>query len=161
MLRASAVSEAAGVPASTVCCEGFVVLAKATSVGQGMPNIPLAIVPGHTNVQTPEELARNVREVTLQQVIANTAVQTVLVSAMSDLQPFMKGVLLNHMLRRVKRLVPAYSLPGHVLLSKALAEGARECRSVCSQEHGHLVGHRRLGDGAGLYLCLDADRIDS
>jgi long-chain acyl-CoA synthetase len=29
------------------------------------------------------------------------------------------------MLRRVKRLVPAYSLPGHVLLSKALAEGAR------------------------------------
>jgi len=65
----------------------------------------------------------------LQQVIANTAVQTVLVSAMSDLQPFMKGVLLNHMLRRVKRLVPAYSLPGHAYLaqtlSKALTEGAR------------------------------------
>jgi hypothetical protein len=91
VLRASAVSEAAGVPASTVCCEGFVGLAKATSVGQGMPNIPLAIVPGHTNVQSPEELARNVREVTLQQVIANLTEQPAI--ATEDAEPGQRDIV--------------------------------------------------------------------
>ena len=36
-----------------------------------MPNIPVAVVPGHTNVQTKEELLRNILEVTLDDVIEN------------------------------------------------------------------------------------------
>lgn len=58
-------------PASTLCCEGFIGLAKATSIGLGMPTIPLAVVPGHTNVQSALELRSNVLETTLEQVIAN------------------------------------------------------------------------------------------
>lgn len=71
MLRASAVSEKLGVPTSSLTCEGFIGQAKSTSVGLGMPNLALALVPGHPGVQTSEELRRNVLGVTLDQVIAN------------------------------------------------------------------------------------------
>ncbi len=67
--------EEAGVPASTLCCEGFVGLAKATSIGLGMPTIPVAVVPGHTNVQSTLELRSNVLETTLRNVIDNLTTQ--------------------------------------------------------------------------------------
>ena len=47
MLRASAACEAAGYPTSSLTCEGFMKQAAATSIGLGMPNITLAMVPGH------------------------------------------------------------------------------------------------------------------
>jgi len=71
VLRASAVCENAGIPTSTLVCEGFLKQATASSIGLGMPNIPVAVVPGHTNVQTKEELLRNILEVTLDDVIEN------------------------------------------------------------------------------------------
>jgi long-chain acyl-CoA synthetase len=61
---------------------------------------------------------------TLQSVIDKTQVRTVVVTAMSDLQPFVKGLLVNHMVRRVKKMVPDWELPGHVTLKRAIAEGA-------------------------------------
>ena len=69
MLRVSAAAEAAGVPSATLVCEGFVGQAATTSVGLGMPNLPLAKVPGHVDVQTPDELRANVLNVTLPEVI--------------------------------------------------------------------------------------------
>ena len=52
-------------------CEGFLPLAKAASVGLGMPNLPVARVIGHPGVQSKEQLRKNALEVTLQQVIDN------------------------------------------------------------------------------------------
>ena len=69
MLRASAVGEEAGVPTSTLVCEGFFGLAAASSVGLGMPNLPIALVPGHTGVQSNEVLRRNILDVTLDRVV--------------------------------------------------------------------------------------------
>jgi hypothetical protein len=71
VLRASAAGEAAGVPSSTLVCEGFLGLAAASSVGLGMPNLPVARVVGHPGVQSKGMLERNVLEVTLEQVIEN------------------------------------------------------------------------------------------
>jgi hypothetical protein len=71
VLRVSAISEAAGVPTSSLCCEGFVGQAKTTSVGLGFPNLPVAMVPGHVDVQSAETLTSNVRAVTVDQVVAN------------------------------------------------------------------------------------------
>jgi hypothetical protein len=45
--------------------------AGTTSVGLGMPNIPLALVPGHIGTQNRDELRRNILEVTAQGVIDN------------------------------------------------------------------------------------------
>ncbi|MGZ5162340.1 MAG: UGSC family (seleno)protein, partial [Burkholderiales bacterium] len=71
MLRASAAAEEAGIPSSTLVCEGFLGLAASTSVGLGMPNIPVAMVPGHTGVQSKDELRRNILEVTMDNVVKN------------------------------------------------------------------------------------------
>ncbi len=45
--------------------------AAATSVGLGMPNLPVAMIPGHPGVQSPEELRANVVAVTARQVMEN------------------------------------------------------------------------------------------
>jgi hypothetical protein len=69
VLRASAVAEAAGVPSVSLVCEGFMGQAATTSVGLGMPNLPLAMVPGHVDVQSAEELKANIIRITLERVI--------------------------------------------------------------------------------------------
>lgn len=74
MLRASAVCETAGYPTSSLVCEGFMRQAATTSVGLGMPNIALALVPGHVGTQNKEELRRNILEVTTPRVIENLTV---------------------------------------------------------------------------------------
>ena len=43
--------------------------AATTSVGLGMPNLPLAMVPGHVDVQSAEELKANIIRITLERVI--------------------------------------------------------------------------------------------
>ena len=47
---------------------------------------------------------------TVQQVIARTAVKHVIVGSMGDLLGF-KGVIVNFVVRRVKKMVPAWSIP--------------------------------------------------
>jgi len=71
VLRASAAGEGAGVPSSTLVCEGFLPLATAASVGLGMPNLPVARVLGHPGLQSSEQLKKNTLEFTLQHVIDN------------------------------------------------------------------------------------------
>jgi len=50
---------------------------------------------------------------TLQQVIAKTKVEHVVVTAMGDQMGGLKGALVNLVVRKVKKMVPAWSLPGH------------------------------------------------
>jgi long-chain acyl-CoA synthetase len=59
---------------------------------------------------------------TVQQVIAKTAVKHVIVGSMGDLLG-LKGVIVNLVVRRVKKMVPSYSLPGAVTFNDALAAG--------------------------------------
>jgi hypothetical protein len=71
VLRASAASETAGVPSSTLVCEGFLPLAGAASIGLGYPNLPVARVRGHPGVQSREALRENTLQLTLDQVVDN------------------------------------------------------------------------------------------
>jgi long-chain acyl-CoA synthetase len=59
---------------------------------------------------------------TVQQVIARTAVKHVIVGSMGDLLGF-KGVIVNLVVRKVKKMVPAWSIPGAVTFNDALAAG--------------------------------------
>jgi len=70
VLRASAVCEEAGIPSSSLVCEGFIGQAAATTIGLGM-KLPVAFVPGHTGAQSAEVVRRNILEVTLQDVVNN------------------------------------------------------------------------------------------
>ncbi|UPJ49109.1 long-chain fatty acid--CoA ligase [Bradyrhizobium sp. 200] len=59
---------------------------------------------------------------TVQQVIARTAVKHVIVGSMGDLLGF-KGVIVNLVVRKVKKMVPAWSIPGAIPFNEALAAG--------------------------------------
>jgi long-chain acyl-CoA synthetase len=60
---------------------------------------------------------------TLQKVVAETPVKHVAVTGIGDLLPFPKRHIVNFVIRRVKKLVPAYDLPGHLRLEQALVRG--------------------------------------
>ena len=61
---------------------------------------------------------------TLQTCIAATAVKHVVLCAMGDQLGLVKGALVNYVVRKVKKLVPAFQLPGAVRFNDALAKGA-------------------------------------
>ena len=58
----------------------------------------------------------------VQQVIGKTAVKHVIVGSMGDLLG-LKGMIVNLVVRRVKKMVPAWSLPGSVTFNEALSAG--------------------------------------
>jgi long-chain acyl-CoA synthetase len=62
---------------------------------------------------------------TLEQVLAKTPVQHIVVASMGDLLGFPKGPIVNLVVRRVKKMVPAFSLPGAVKFNDAIAAGRR------------------------------------
>ena len=60
---------------------------------------------------------------TLEQCIKNTGVKHVVLAAMGDRLGLLKGALVNYVVRNVKKMVPAYSLPGAVRFNEAIARG--------------------------------------
>jgi len=75
VLRASEVCERAGFPTSSLVCEGFLGQAAATSVGLGMPNMPVATIVGHPGAQSVEEIHGFAMDVTAREVIENLTCQ--------------------------------------------------------------------------------------
>lgn len=60
---------------------------------------------------------------TLQKVIADTPVKHVALTGIGDMLPFPKRHIVNFVVRRVKKMVPEYELPGSTPLAQALAQG--------------------------------------
>ncbi len=109
-----------------------------------MPNVPQypialagvlragCVVVNVNPLYTPRELEHQLRDsgaeaivilenfaTTLQQVIAKTAVRHVVVASIGDLLGFPKGAITNFAVRRIKKMVPPYSLPGAVRFNDA------------------------------------------
>ena len=59
----------------------------------------------------------------LQEVLARTDVKTVVITEIGDLFPTPKRLLVNAVIRYVKRMVPRYHIPGAISLRKSLAKG--------------------------------------
>ncbi|HVJ60103.1 MAG TPA: long-chain-fatty-acid--CoA ligase [Burkholderiaceae bacterium] len=72
---------------------------------------------------------------TLQQVLDKVPSKLVVVCAMGDLLGFAKGLLVNFVVRNVKKMVPAYSLPNAYRFLGVLADGHR--MTLRSVEVGH------------------------
>jgi long-chain acyl-CoA synthetase len=62
---------------------------------------------------------------TLQHVHGKTPVQHVVLASMGDLLGFPRGTIVNMVVRKVKKMVPAFSLPGAVKFNDAIAAGRR------------------------------------
>ena len=123
---------------------------KGARVAIMMPNVlqyPIAIAAilraGYTVVNvnplyTPRELEHQLRDSgseaiivlenfasTLEQVLPRTQVRHVVVASMGEMLGGAKGVIVNFVVRNVKKMVPAYSLPNAVRFKEMLAQGAR------------------------------------
>ncbi|MEY2617812.1 MAG: hypothetical protein RL522_814 [Pseudomonadota bacterium] len=124
-------------------------LAKGDRVAVMMPNVPQYpvavaailragfVVVNVNPLYTPRELEHQLHDsgakaiviienfaATLQQCIAKTPVKHVVLASMGDRLGLLKGAIVNYVVRNVKKLVPAYSLPGAVRFNDALARGA-------------------------------------
>ncbi len=62
---------------------------------------------------------------TLEKCIASTSVQHVLLASMGDRLGWLKGAVVNHVVRKVKKLVPPFNLPQAVRFNEALAHGRK------------------------------------
>ena len=123
-------------------------LKKGARVAVMMPNVlqyPIAIAAvlraGYVVVNvnplyTPRELEHQLNDsgseaiiilenfaVTLEQVIGKTQIKQVVVARMGDLLGGAKGAIVNFVVRNVKKMVPAFSLPSAVSFKRALSEG--------------------------------------
>jgi long-chain acyl-CoA synthetase len=81
---------------------------------------------------------------TLQEVIGKTRIKQVVVTSVGEFLG-LKGLLVDFVLRRVKKMVPEWSLPGAIRLTAALAEGAQrklELRAIGHEDIAFLVHGR-------------------
>ncbi len=60
---------------------------------------------------------------TLQRVLGHTGIKHVVVASMGDLLGFPKGLIVNFVVRTMRKMVPAWSLPGHVKFNDAVSAG--------------------------------------
>ena len=125
-------------------------LKKGARVALMMPNVlqyPVAIAAvlraGYTVVNvnplyTPRELEHQLNDSgseaiivlenfahTLEQVLSRTAVKHIIVASMGEMLGGLKGAIVNFVVRNIKKMVPAYSLPNAMRFKQALSLGGR------------------------------------
>ncbi|SAK73553.1 Long-chain-fatty-acid--CoA ligase [Caballeronia fortuita] len=86
---------------------------------------------------------------TLQAVVANTAIKHVVVAAMGDLMG-LKGLLVNFVVRSVKKMVPEWNLPGSVRFNDALSEGGRATLQPVTQNPDDVAFLQYTGGTTGV-----------
>jgi long-chain acyl-CoA synthetase len=124
-------------------------LAKGARVAVMMPNVlqnPVVLIAGlragYTIVNvnplyTPRELEHQLKDsgaeaivilenfaTTLEKVLPRTSIKHIIVGTMGDLLG-LKGVVVNFMVRKIRKMVPAYSLPGAISFKDALSAGRK------------------------------------
>ena len=149
-------------------------LSKGARVAIMMPNVlqyPIAMMAvlraGYTVVNvnplyTPRELEHQLNDsgaeaivilenfaATLQQVIGRTKVKHVVVAAMGD-RLGLKGIVVNLVVRRVKKMVPNWSLPGYVGFNDALKEGAKKTFRKIDVGHDDVAFLQYTGGTTGV-----------
>jgi hypothetical protein len=138
VLRASAACEAAGYPTSSLTCEGFFKQAAATSIGLGMPNIPLALVPGHIGNKSSEQLRRDILETTLDEVIQNL---TVTPAAKGDSsEPRARDVVVRGGLREVNRYFIEHEFSDGLPIVPPTQEAVEEFLKYTDRDPDQVLG---------------------
>ena len=87
---------------------------------------------------------------TLQEVLDKTPVKTVITTELGDLFPFPKRPLVNFVVKRVKKMVPAWRIPGAVPFRRVLAEGAGKPLTEVSLNHDDIAFLQYTGGTTGV-----------
>ncbi len=83
-------------------------------------------------------------------MLPHTEVKHVIVASMGDLLGGLKGTIVNFVVRKIKKMVPAFSLPGAISFNKMLAEGARLTLKPVQQGHDDIVFLQYTGGTTGV-----------
>ncbi|MEO1201932.1 MAG: AMP-binding protein, partial [Pseudomonadota bacterium] len=86
----------------------------------------------------------------LEEVIDETEVKHVVVTGVGDQLGFPKGLIVNAVLRYIKRVVPSYSLPGAVRFNQALKRGAGETLDSVEQGFADIAFLQYTGGTTGV-----------
>ena len=86
---------------------------------------------------------------TLQQVVARTKVRLAVTTTIGEMLG-VKGLLVDFVLRRVKKMIPAYSLPDAVHLSDALADGGKRELAYVPLAHDDIAFLQYTGGTTGV-----------
>jgi len=87
---------------------------------------------------------------TLEEVAANTDVNTIITTGVGDLLPFPKGAIANFVVRKVKKMVPAYDLPTSISFRQALKEGKWHTMEEVQLGHDDLAFLQYTGGTTGV-----------
>jgi len=86
---------------------------------------------------------------TLAEVVARTKLRQVVVTSIGEMLG-LKGILVDFVLRHVKKVVPAWSLPGAIRLADALADGRRRALSRVPIGHDDIAFLQYTGGTTGI-----------
>ena len=85
----------------------------------------------------------------LQEVIASTPIKRVVVTSIGEMLG-LKGVLVNFVIRHVKKLVPPYALPNPITFSKAIADGRAKKLVKPTLTHDDIAFQQYTGGTTGV-----------
>jgi long-chain acyl-CoA synthetase len=86
---------------------------------------------------------------TVSQVIGRTKVRQAIVTSIGEMLG-VKGIVVDFVLRNVKKMVPAWSLPGSIRLSDALAEGRKRTLARVPLSHDDIAFLQYTGGTTGV-----------
>ncbi|MFD2367153.1 long-chain fatty acid--CoA ligase [Pseudoduganella sp. GCM10020061] len=87
---------------------------------------------------------------TVEQVLDKTPIKHVVVTSMGEMLGTLKGTIVNFVVRRVKKMVPAFSLPNAVQFKKVLSEGARMTLKPATLGHDDIAFLQYTGGTTGV-----------
>jgi len=87
---------------------------------------------------------------TLQQVVAKTGVKKIVTTQLGDMLRFPRSLIVNLVVKHVKKMVPAWNLPGSVAFRDALAEGRRAQLAEPALAHEDLAFLQYTGGTTGV-----------
>ena len=86
----------------------------------------------------------------LQQVVANTSIESVVVTGMGDLLGGVKSILVNAVVKHVKKMVPAWDLPEALSFRAVLKQGAARTLQPVQVGHHDLAVLQYTGGTTGV-----------
>ena len=86
----------------------------------------------------------------LEKIIGNTGIKTVIVTEIGDMLGGVKKLLVNFVVKKVKKMVPPYQLPGSISFSTALAAGRNHKVTVPPLKNEDTVFLQYTGGTTGL-----------
>ncbi len=87
---------------------------------------------------------------TLNEVIDETPIQHVITTQLGDLLKFPKSIIVNLVVKYVKKMVPAFNLPQRVIFKDALAQGSGQPHKPVPCDHDDLAFLQYTGGTTGV-----------